>query len=366
MQNKPEDEVSLLVGGRHHSNWQAYRIDSDLLTPADAWQLTLAKPDGVLPPGAIAGAPVQLQIGGETVLSGRIDDVNHDVSKQSNSLEITGRDGAAVLVDCSAPIFVAKQVTLKEVVANVVKPLGITRVRMEARKVPSYDKVNVEPGETAWDTLVRAAESAGLWPWFEPDGTLVIGGPDYNQPVVDDLVMRFNGVGNNAMGLNYSDSIAERFSHVTVLGQAHGTSVEDGRNALKSTVRDTGIDAYRPLIVVDHDADNKAATLARANKLISDSILRGRTLVARVLGHRTSGGVLWRPGQRVRVLSEPHGIDRVFFLMGRTFTRSRQDGPITTLSLKEDRVWVLDAHPHTRRRKRGKNLKTGEIIEIPA
>ncbi|USE78058.1 contractile injection system protein, VgrG/Pvc8 family [Cupriavidus gilardii] len=366
--SRVDEQVSLLIGGKVHSTWSSYDIDSDLLIPADAWQVELGLPRGEFPPVVTEGERVEVRIGQDKIMTGRIDEIAHRVSRGGHTLSLSGRDGAAILVDCSAPIFVSKQASLQDIVANVVKPLGISRIRIDAAAVATREKVNVEPGESAWDALVHAAEANGLWPWFEPDGTLVVGGPDYAAPPVASLVMRRDGNGNNVESLQHVRSIADRYSDITVLGQAHGTSVEAGRNALRASVRDPALanrGIYRPRVYIDHDADNTAIARSRARKLLSDARLRGRTLTATVRGHRTSGGVLWSPGQRVHVLSEPHEVDAVFFLMARKFTGGRGRATTTTLTLKEDGVWVLDAHPHKRAKKRGRaRTKSGEELEI--
>ena len=75
-------------------------------------------------------------------------------------------------------------------------------------------------------------------------------------------------------------------------------------------------------------------------------------MTATVRGHRTDEGVLWTPGQRVFVKSEPHRLDGIYFLMARRFTGDKTVGQRTQLTLKEDRVWVLYAHPSKHRRHR--------------
>lgn len=361
----PDNTVSVLIGGRVHKQWTSYEIDSDLMIPADAWQVSLGLPKGEFPPLVEAGASVVVRIGRDTVLTGQIDEIADPIDKNSHTLSLSGRDGAAVLVDCSSPIFTAKQATLAEVVANVVKPLGISKIRIDAARSTTSEKINVEPGDTAWETLVHAAEANGLWPWFEPDGTLVIGGPDYNTPPVASLVMRREGKDNNVISLSRVRSMAERYSEFTVLGQRHGTATENGKHALKSTVRDPDVKIYRPKIIVDHEAENTEAARARGRKLLSDSRLKGFTLTAKVAGHRTSSGVLWQPGQRIHVISDAHGIDATFFLLARKFQGGRGQGTVTTLTLKEDKVWVLDAHPHKRKHRRGKNGSAGlEAVDV--
>jgi prophage tail gpP-like protein len=359
------DRVSVLIGGHMHDDWTSYDIDSDLLTPADAWRVELTNPNGKLPSEVITGAPIEVRLDNDIILSGRLGEIDEDVSKGRDNLMLSGRDNASILVDCAAPIFVAKQVTLQQVMANVVNPFGITKIRVDAAATYTSEKINVEPGDTAWHVLQNVAEANGLWPWFDPDGTLVVGGPDYTTPPVASLVMRLDGRGNNVESLRHIRSMEERYSQVTVLGQTHGTSSQDGRNAIKATATDSSVSFFRPQIVVDHECDSAATALSRARKLLMDSRLKSMTLTARVRGHRTSDGVLWKPGQRVHVMSEKHDIDAIFFLMGRRFSKGRGGmGTVTILTLKEDGIWTLDAHPHQRRHRRGKNQTPDEILNV--
>jgi len=364
---RADDKLALLIGGRVHDDWQAYEVESDLLTPADAWSVRLAIPQGQIPDIVAAGVKVEARVGGETVLTGRVDRVRHLVDKRNHSLVLTGRDAAAVLVDCSAPIFTARKVDLDEVIAKVVRPLGIGKIRISAAEEPEgCDKINVEPGEKAWDVLVNAAEARGLCPWFEPDGTLVVGGPDYSATPVAGLILRMDKADeNNVLSLEVETSVSERYSEVTVLGQTPGDELEDGQNCLRATARDADMSGIwkRPMVTVDHGADGEAICRSRARKLLADSRLTGLTITARVHGHRIGdGGALWRPGQRVALVSEPHGLDGVFFLMARRFSLDRQEGTVTTLTLKEDKVWTLDAHPH-KGRKRHELFEDGEEPE---
>lgn len=357
----PSDRVELLIGGRYHGDWEQYSIDSDLLIPADAWSVALGPAHTHLPKEVIVGAEVEVRIGGERAMVGRIDDIDEPISKREHTISLNGRDGAAVLVDCSAPIFVARKSDLGEVVAKIVKSLGITKIRIDADATRTREKVNIEPGDTAWDALAHAAEANGLWPWFNADGTLVIGGPDYSTTPVATLINRCDGKGNNVESISLKTSIHSRYSEVTVLGQTHGTELEEGKNSLRATVRDPSVTWYRPKIVVDHEADSTAICRDRARKLLADSRLEGFTLIATVKGHRIiapgqpSNGKLWTPGQRVYVKDEDHNLDGVYFLMGRKFIGGRNSGATTELTLKEDGVWILDAHPHTRKHRRGKN-----------
>jgi len=341
------DRVKLLIGGQMHDRWQSYEIDSDLLVPADAWQVSLGMALNQMPPAVAAGASVEVRVDDDVVMTGRVDEINHQVSKNDNTFSLSGRDKAADLLDCSAPLFGVKQVSLKEIAAKLVTEFGIKPPRIDADATLIREKVNIQPGDTAWNALVHAAEANGLWPWFEPDGTLVIGGPDYTVPVSATLIIKRDGKGNNVLSLKQNISMHGRYSKVTVLGQAHGTEQEQGKNALRDTVEDKDIKWHRPKIVTD-ECDSVAECRNRAQKIIDESHLNGLTLTVQVQGHRIvapgqpADGLLWKPGQRIRVDSEPHGIDGIYFLMARKFTRSRTDGTRTMLTLKQDGKWIVN------------------------
>jgi prophage tail gpP-like protein len=75
---------------------------------------------------------------------------------------------------------------------------------------------------------------------------------------------------------------------------------------------------------------------------------------------------LWTPGQRVRVVSEPHGISGVYYLMRRTFLCSRGQGQITELTLKPDGLWQPDVSHHKRHKRKATAGSTGSggIVDL--
>ena len=345
----PDNTVTLLINGKTHGQWTNYDIVSDLLTPADDFSVTLGRPVDAKPDAVRAGDKVEVRVGGDTVLSGRIDRVQTVTEKGGKTLTIQGRDDAGVLLDCSAPLFNAQDMDLNQIIEKIVKPLGLAKIRIDAAKTDKTHKVQIEPGSRAWDALLEYAEANGLWPWLEPDGTLVVGGPDYTAAPVAELVLRTNGQNNNIKRLEVNRDMAARYSEVTVLAQSHS-----GKNNIKATAKDESVKLHRPLIVTEPDIDSQAQAQRKAKKRLADSRLEGLTITATVQGHRTDDGTLWQPGQRINVLSEPDGIDAVYFLMARTFTGGRGQPTETVLTLKEDGAWVLDADPPKKKQGAGK------------
>lgn len=365
------EQIRLAIGNHAHEQWDGWSVESDLLTPADSFELELYTRDpGPLPPGLQEGSPCTLSLGNDRVLSGVVDEIELDVSRQNRTVRITGRDNAAVLVDCSTPFVSMREVGLAEVIEQVVKPLGIARVEIRAATPKTRKRIQVEPGQSAWEVLLQVAEANGLWPWMEPDGRLVIGGPDYSSTPVATLTMREDGQGNNVERLSLRRSMPGRFSQVTVLGQ-HGQYDNDGydtsRSKLKTVVQDDVLarrGIFRPKVVVDSSCENQDMSQTRARKLLADSRLEGLEIRAVVMGHRAGNGTVWSPGQRVKVFSEPHGLNATYFLMARTLRLTRREGAITELRLREDKTWVLDGNPSKKGKKRKSNADAAFIQEL--
>lgn len=385
-----EDKVTIIIDGQSRSDWNRYCIESDFLIPADAWSVSLGIPEGIFPDDIKKGMPVLVKVGEDVVLDGRIDRRQRSIARKQMVLALNGRDSAGVLMDCATPIFTAKQLGLEEIVANIVRPLGITKIRIDADSGIQTDKITVEPGESAWETLEKAAAARGLWPWFEPDGTLVIGGVDYTIPPVATLIMRFDGEENNLISINENDSVLGCYSELTVLGQGHAqgrrsgrndvgivdvssfsdsgdddyvtSSPEVGTNNLKVVVADPDVPYHRPNIVVCGDIDNLEQLRYRARKMLSDAKLNSFDLIAEVHGHRTDDGTLWKPGQRIRVICEPLDIDDIYFLMGRSFLGGRPGGTTTQLRLKLDGIFIPDAYQEKQKKGKGKKKKNEVAI----
>lgn len=356
-----DESIRLSIGGLFHEEWDGWSVESDLLTAADGFELELYTKDAVRLPQVLAeGVPCSLTIGRDRVLTGQIDEFEHDISRGGIFMRINGRDRAAPLVDCSAPFVSMREASLDQIIDQVVKPLGITHVEIRAEKAKTRRRIQIEPGQSAWEALLQVAEANGLWPWVEPDGRLVVGGPNYTAPPVGVLILREDGIGNNVQRLSVRRSIANRYSQITVLGQ-HGQYDNDGldtkRAHLRSVIQDevlTKRGIFRPKVVIDSSSESQDMATTRARKLLADSRLEGFEIRAIVPGYRAGNGQVWTPGQRVIVRSEPHGLDAIYFLMARTLRLTRREGAITELRLREDKTWVLDSNPSKKRKGKGK------------
>ena len=159
-----------------------------------------------------------------------------------------------------------------DAIKKIVEPLGIKKVELRAESNPTLDKVDIDIGETAWNALIHCANSAGLHAWFDPAGTLIVGGADYSSPPVATLCCAKNGKRNNFTQASLTTDVSQSFSEITFLAQRHGRSGDNNKNDLKWVFKDDAVETYKPKTVIVPDVENLEALKKWAKKYIADSV----------------------------------------------------------------------------------------------
>lgn len=141
-------------------------IDSDIFKPADGWSVTVYNMGGLIFPALGTNDPVQLveAATGQIIMTGFIDTVDEHWSGKQHMLEISGRDLAGWLLDCSLPLEKSGYMSLPELLQTYV----MTGTPIPAVTLPPVgawrgQKNAVEPGESIWVAIQKAAEAHGLY-----------------------------------------------------------------------------------------------------------------------------------------------------------------------------------------------------------
>ncbi len=372
------DNMVLEVGGVVCSGWDQVDIDSEIMTPADAWSLALfGLDDYVLPESVQGGADVSIKYLGQTVLVGVVDSLKDKCGRLGRQVRISGRDLAGQLLDCSVNIFQGKAMTLNEIVTHSLSggsgvDASINRTVAVNIKVPARiskellaQKTAVEPGEAIWTAIQKAAEAVGQYVWFDPDGTLIIGNPvrDEEQPaLVPELVMMRDGTTSEVivLDLEYSEDVSDVYSEIHILGtddqtgrsftsrrrnllKSHRTLSDDRKVALDGAASQI-LSKRRLRIIVSGQAATAAEAETLADKVLHDANLNAYTLTADVEGWTCATGEIWRAGWVTTVktdaIARVSGEPSAWVIFGRTLKLSRTQGKITTLRLKRVADWM--------------------------
>lgn len=422
------DTVVLEVAGHQLDRWVAYRVDSNLLTPADSFWLQVEVPNAdrsAVLARVAKGALVKVYLerrddSGATrralQMTGVIDKRSLRVTKQNGTLlTVEGRDLAGLLVDSDIePWLVTEESTVfLDVVRAAVAKWGIEvisddsaersiltgerssrrRTALERREARAHGipptrysravreraaaagtpldtavgatadsgarfasglapsdierlrilEARPRIGDKVWEYLSRHASRLGLMLWFTADGRLVVGAPDYGQEPLYRLIRREypdSRDPNRIMEGGLEESIANRFSEVTVYG--HGSGQDETRTRFRAVSADGEWPAQydKPRFIKDNGARSDEACARRAERELSLGRRENLRLSYVVDGHG-QGDVLWAQGTMAYVEDEPLEIRGNFFVIGRTFKGDRDSGTTTQVELIEPGSLVL-------------------------
>lgn len=341
MQDNNGNEIKLIIGGIAIVAWDEVSVDSQINTPAESWNLTLFQQEGLLlPPSIQGGVSVQLYYAGQLILTSIADRVSEAVSRDGYGLQISGRDLAGQLIDCSVPIFNGRQVTLEELLSKYVLAGDLSSLFSDVRIQNNSwlkNKVSVEPSESLWDAIMKAAAVTGQHVWLDPDATLNIGDPyanPYHVKTTLRLIKPLNN-NNNVLSLSYDNDVSNVFTQFKVLSQD-----AKGQHVLSESIATTQYGFNRLKIVTLSDVETQAEADAALTKIKKDNDFEAYTLTVTV-SDWIIDGKLWSTGWYVNL--ETNAISHVtakWAVVGRTFMLTRAGGKTTKLLLKRQGDWA--------------------------
>ncbi len=111
MQDNQGNEIRLVIAGLEARGWDQVEIDSQIDTPAENWSFTLFETGGQALNADIKGsAKIQAYHANQLILTSVADKISEAASRDGYGLQISGRDLAGQLIDCSVPIFNGRQI----------------------------------------------------------------------------------------------------------------------------------------------------------------------------------------------------------------------------------------------------------------
>lgn len=328
------DVCELRVGGQIYGGWKDIRIQRGLEQVSGQFTLGLSERwDGQTEPRPVrCGQAAVVTIGKQPVVTGWIDRVTPSYDPTQHSLSVSGRDKTGDLIDCSA-IHKSGQwkgVSLKRIASDLLAPFGIDVVvgshaeRAATAALPSF---KLDEGESVFDCLERAARLAGVMLWTDGRGRLWIDLPGkvlaHTSLVEGKNILRFDG----------DQSWAERFSQITVKGQARG------QHNTKGVASDHVVTRYRPLIVLAEDATPGVTAQQRATWEATVRAGRANRATVRVAGWHQDNGALWVPGLRVPVYSPTVRLDGEMLIVSCTYIENDREGTVCDLEIADPRAY---------------------------
>lgn len=335
--------VTLAIGGQRHDGWKSIRITRAIDSMCGEFQLTLADrwPDQ---PGRFAleaGVACSVQVAGDTVLTGYVDQLLPTVDAEAHEITIVGRDRAADLVDCSAVHSPGswKNIRIEAIAAELARPFGIT-VQAKASTGPALRKFALQQGETVQAAIERLCRFAGLLAVSTAAGAVELVAPAEARPVaaIVDGVNLLSGSGTH--------DVSQRFSQYIVKGQASGDDHANGKTVAHPTgsAADPAIKRHRPLIVIAEEQSTIANSGMRARWEASTRAGRSQSAILVVPGWRDDTGQLFAAGATVSVTVPRLFIEGPMLIQAVTFVLDER-GTVAELVVTPPSAWSQLAIP---------------------
>jgi prophage tail gpP-like protein len=334
------DKVALHINNQKIEDFISYRIEANLFSAADAFELTLADRNVKVK----AGDTCQLYVNGGLELSGIVDAAPKSFDKSGVTLTVRGRDFMGLLADTYAEEFITlKDYTLKELAEKLLTPISyINRKKIQYgegnknRAVPlteteeDFEYTQIDPARTVFEMLKEYALSRGMLFFSLPDGTLVFGQPRTSGKAEYTLIHKKKGQNNNVLSGEKTDDISRRYSKVTIMGQRQGTdSWETEDINVSAGLEDDDYPFYKPFVgTTEYDGQNPEKY---ARILMDKQRFQGWTLSYKVPGHSLNNRN-YTINAVCRVEDEILEISGDFLIYERVLEMSRQ-GVFTSLKL---------------------------------
>lgn len=352
--------VQLIVNGMAYSGWERVEVTRSLEALAGAFELEVFNRwgDGDALNDIRAGDPCELQLDGETVITGVVDEVDADIgevaeeSVTARGLTLRGRDRSGQLVDCSAmgPPNQWKGNSALAIIRALCAALGVSVTGQDGGTLPTFA---IEPGESVHDALVRICRARALLLVADRRGNLAV--MDTSRTLAPVALTE----GANLLRATARWSHREQFSEITVRGQSStaGATTKQ-RSGASATARDPNQTRYRPLLVMAKEQATAADCQRQANWEMANRNGKALTVTATVYGWRQAPGrPLWDINQLVQVSCPSLGVDEALVINDLTY-RYGLDGTTATLTLVRPGA-LLPEPPDLEPVKRGKRGRKG-------
>jgi prophage tail gpP-like protein len=322
-------DVVLLVNGRRYGGWKGVTITRSIESIAGSFELEVTdRWSGQDAPWAIVEEDAcRVEIDGQVVLDGFVDRRRLSLDGGDRSMSVSGRDRAAALVDCSAILdrWTFRNVNILSLASEIAGRFGVETSLQAGVTLPDRpNKIVINPGDSAFQAIERAAQVAGVIVVSDGAGGIVLtrSGTGRAAPLM---------LGDNVLSASVEYDFTERFSRYVVSTQAAGTDTASAAaTRIRSDARDEEVRRTDRVLMVRPES---GVTVADARRLADWEAriraARSETVNIAVQGWQQPSGALWPINAIANVSAKAIGVDGDMLISQATY--ALVEGGETTL-----------------------------------
>lgn len=318
-------DASLIVDGTVYKGWTTLQAVSAIDAIAGEFAISAEQSGDIM---IYPGASAVLKLKNQIVCSGYISRAGADLSAADCGLTLGGADKTVDLAECSAMAEPDEwfNLNLHEIAVKLCSPFKIKVVNQVGDAGEVFKSFKIQPGESVFDALDRAAKARAVLVTSNETGNLVLTRAGLNG-TAESLIF-----GKNILNAAFSTDWSNRFSDYTVKNQT--SLIDDTQESANATgtSRDLNVKRYRPLLQVVQNAEAgvSVSDMAAWEASVRSGCCAGIDIT--VQGWAQSDGVLWRKNTLSRVSIPRWGIDAKLLIKQVAFSLDKA-GAKTKLTL---------------------------------
>jgi len=247
------------------------------------------------------GDKCQVQVSGNTVLTGYVDNVVPSINANGHSIRVSGRGMCADLVDCSAqcPNSQISNANALGIATQLADVYGIkVALAPNVTNLPIVPQINVMLGETAYEIIERVCRYSGVLVYELADGSL------YLARSSTDTMASGIEEGINLESASVENSMAQRYSEiVAVMSAVNNLWDLNSVNAPPFTAVDPNVSRHRQRIIIAEAGElGWNIGVQRAQWEVARRAGRSKVVRLFVDNWRDVDGNLWEPNKLIDVL----------------------------------------------------------------
>lgn len=318
-------DASLIVDGTVYKGWTTLQAVSAIDAIAGEFAISAEQSGDIM---IYPGASAVLKLKNQIVCSGYISRAGADLSAADCGLTLGGADKTVDLAECSA---IAEpdewfNLNLHEIAVKLCSPFKIKVVNQVGDTGETFKSFKIQPGESVFDALDRAAKARAILVTSNETGNLVLTRAGLNG-TAESLIF-----GKNILKAAFSTDWSNRFSDYTVKNQT--SLIDDTQESANATgtSRDLNVKRYRPLLQVVQNAEAgvSVSDMAAWEASVRSGCCAGIDIT--VQGWAQSDGVLWRKNTLSRISIPRWGVDAKLLIKQVAFSLDKA-GAKTKLTL---------------------------------
>lgn len=339
-----QSTVELKFDGVRYGFWQNVEIRESIDDLCASVRLSLSGDGSGAALPLTANTVATVWVDGTLAATVRPDMYPRRVDDKSHAISFEGRSLARELVDCQYSKTL-NGLKLGEIVKRICEPFKVPVKIVGVTTVVPHFSMQCEMPSNA---LINAARAANLMLYSSPDGGLILTAPDNSEPVA---TLEY---GKHFKSYGVVEDFKQRYSDYVIKGFDYA-----GGKSLKGAVKDKGIKYFRPMHIMADKHDGGLGSLKRRAELEHNRRLaRAFRIDFSVVGYQHAKG-LWAVNTRVHVVIPNEGIDDVFLIGEKTFSRDSQGGSVTHLQVMPRDAFIGEEKINKKHKAGGRSQAAG-------